>query len=165
MAKLTTNQQRFCDFYIELGNATDAYIKAGYKVKSTNVAKVNASRLLTNANIQQYIEERMQQLEDASIAKQTEILQTLTKILRRETPDFETVVVKKAETIEVTGANGKTYEKVVYSEYAETIPVKTQVKDVNKAAELLGKRYAMWTDRQEVEVIEPVFVDNVPEED
>lgn len=150
MIKLTPKQQAFADYYIELASATDAYLKAGYKVKSKNVAKVNASRLLTNANVKKYIEERMKQIEDASIAKQTEILQTLTSILRRETNDYEVAIVKKAETIEVQGSKS-TYEKVVYSEYAETVPVKTKIKDINKAAELLGKHYAMWTDKQQID--------------
>ena len=34
-----------------------------------------------------------------------------------------------------------------------------------KAAELLGKRYAMWTDKQQVEDVTPVFVNDVSEDD
>ena len=32
--KLTEKQKRFADLYIESGNATEAYIKAGYTVKN-----------------------------------------------------------------------------------------------------------------------------------
>jgi len=38
-------------------------------------------------------------------------------------------------------------------------------KDRIKAAELLGKRYAIWTEKQSVEVTTPIFVENIPDED
>ena len=43
----------------------------------------------------------------------------------------------------------------------QTIP---SAKDRIKA-ELLGKRYRMWTDKHEVEITTPIFIDDVPEED
>lgn len=45
------------EYCIDL-NATKAYIRAGYKV-SEEVAKANASRLLTNANIKNEIDKRL----------------------------------------------------------------------------------------------------------
>jgi len=43
MNRLNIKQQRFADEYIKSGNATDAYIKAGY---SKNKANTNATKLL-----------------------------------------------------------------------------------------------------------------------
>ncbi|HGF7841211.1 TPA: terminase small subunit, partial [Enterococcus hirae] len=43
--RMTEKQKRFCDFYIETGNATQAAIKAGY---SSKYANTNASKLLQN---------------------------------------------------------------------------------------------------------------------
>lgn len=34
--KLTEKQKKFADYYIELGNATQAAIKAGYSKKTAN---------------------------------------------------------------------------------------------------------------------------------
>ena len=62
MAKLTIKQKRFCDNYMQSGNATQSYINAGYKVEE-NVAAVNANRLLRNANIQAQISSRQEKVQ------------------------------------------------------------------------------------------------------
>ena len=54
--KLTPKQKAFADYYIELGNATEAAQKAGYKGNNLNrIASENLSKL----DIKQYIEEKM----------------------------------------------------------------------------------------------------------
>lgn len=54
---LTPKQKRFCEEYLIDFNATAAYRRAGYAVKSDAVASVNAARLLVNAKVQAYISE------------------------------------------------------------------------------------------------------------
>lgn len=51
---LTPRQERFCEEYVVDLNGMQAAIRAGYAVNSANE---QASRLLTNANIRDYIEE------------------------------------------------------------------------------------------------------------
>lgn len=75
MSKLTEKQQRFADEYLIDLNATAAYRRAGYTAKG-NAAEVNSSRLLSNAKVQKYIQERM-----ADREKRTEITQDM--VLRR----------------------------------------------------------------------------------
>jgi phage terminase small subunit len=128
--KLTEKQRRFADYYIETGNATEAYLKAGYNVKSSDVAKVNASRLLTNANVKAYIDERIKQKDNQRIASQDEVLQFLTGVLRGE----------ERETIPIFAKD--------HFEMVENTP---SIKDRTKAAELLGKRYTLWTDKTQLE--------------
>lgn len=89
--KMTPKQKRFCDYYIqgnEKGNlnASKAYIKAGYKVKDS-VARANSSRLLTKANIKEYINIRLKEIESERIAKPREIMEFLTKVIRNEEKD------------------------------------------------------------------------------
>lgn len=55
MAKLTLAQQRFADEYLVDLNATRAYKAAYPKVKNDEPARANASRILTNANVDAYI--------------------------------------------------------------------------------------------------------------
>lgn len=64
--KLTPKQKAFADFYIELDNATEAAIKAGY---SKRTAKEVGYENLTKPHIKNYIEERTKQLESARITK------------------------------------------------------------------------------------------------
>lgn len=67
--KLTAKHKKFADEYLIDLNATAAYGRAGYKAKG-NAAEVNASRLLSNAKVQEYIQQRMKDR-----AKRTEITQ------------------------------------------------------------------------------------------
>ena len=52
MSKLTEKQKKFCDEYIKDFNGLQSAIRAGYSEKA---AKEQASRLLTYANVQEYI--------------------------------------------------------------------------------------------------------------
>ncbi len=59
--KLNTKQQLFCQYYVEeKGNWTTAY-KRAYGTKNDQTAKVNASRMLTNANVIRKIREVMKE--------------------------------------------------------------------------------------------------------
>lgn len=68
MSKLTEKQKRFCEEYLIDLNATQSYLRAGYKAKSNEIARVESHKLLTKPNIQQYIEELR-----AEQSKRTEI--------------------------------------------------------------------------------------------
>lgn len=128
---LPEKQKRFADFYVELGDGTEAYIKAGYKVKSREVAKVNASRLLTNANVKKYIDALIAEKDGERIAKQDEVLEFLTDVMRGQIKEqFPLGLGMGEQTLVKKELDGK---------------------DRIKAAELLGKRYAMWTDKQQID--------------
>ena len=133
--KLTIKQKAFANFYIEFGNATEAYIKAGYKVSKREIAEVEGCKLLRNPKVEEYIDERMKQIESNRIAKAEEVLAFLSASLRGEV--LEEVVSTKSD-----GAGG-----------IEPIILKKQLsaKDRIKAAELLGKRYALFTEKVDLE--------------
>lgn len=133
--KLTDKQKAFCDYYIETLNATESYKKAGYKVKNDNTAAVNANRLLRNAKIKSYIDKRLKEIENDRIADAKEVMEYLTAVMRGEAEE-EVVVV------ESTGD---------YTSEARKIKKQVSVKERNKAAELLGKRYALFTDKVNID--------------
>lgn len=60
--RLSYKQKLFCNQYVIHKNATVAYM-AIYCTKSETTARSNGSRLLTNANIQAYIDELLQDVE------------------------------------------------------------------------------------------------------
>lgn len=115
--KLTEKQKKFSDYYIELGNATQAAIKAGYSAKYANT---NASKLLQNTTIKKYIDERMEQLASERIMSAQEILERLSLIAKADIK--ETVVIANAEG---------------YSEVEKPPDFKTQI----QAMKELLKRY------------------------
>lgn len=142
---LTEKQKRFCDEYLVDLNATQAAIRAGYSKKT---AKQIAQQNLTKLDIQEYIKKRMAEKEDALIAKQDEVLQTLTRVLRRQ--EMDTVVVTCKERSSRYDENGK--KVIVEKEVPRVVQIPTRVNDLNKAAELLGRRYGLYTEKIETDV-------------
>ena len=142
---LTEKQKRFCDEYLVDLNATQAAIRAGYSEKT---AKQIAQQNLTKLDIQEYIKKRMAEKEDALIAKQDEVLQTLTRVLRRQ--EMDTVVVTCKERSSGYDENGK--KVIVEKEIPRVVQIPTRVNNLNKAAELLGKRYGLYTEKIETDV-------------
>ena len=137
--KLNPKQQAFADYYIELGNATQAAIEAGYSKKYANT---NASKLLQNTTIDSYIDKRMKELQSKRIASQEEVLEVLTAVLRGE---------KQGTALVGMGMGEQSVDQV-----------DPTVTEKIRAAELLGKRYKLWTDKVETEVTGAVqFIDDI----
>ena len=79
---LTLKQQKFIDFYIEKGNATEAAELAGYSKKTAKqIGSENLSKL------DDYIKIRLQQLENNRIASADEVLKYFTSVMRNEEKD------------------------------------------------------------------------------
>ncbi|MDY0394776.1 terminase small subunit [Virgibacillus halophilus] len=155
MDKFSAKQQIFVDEYIIDMNATQAAIRAGYSKKT---ARQQGQRLLTKAVIQQAIEKRLDEKKEELIMKQDEILILLSEQARRQATDYQVVLTEKPRFDD--DGNFLGIEKK-----PEIVEVPTQNKDAIKALDLLGKRYAMWTEKQQVENITPVFVDDIPDDD
>ncbi len=81
---LTPKQQAFADYYLELGNATEASIKAGY---SKGNAGNNADKLLKNTKIKAYIDEKLKEINSQRIATIDEVMSFYTSVLRGEEKD------------------------------------------------------------------------------
>lgn len=144
---MTRKQKIFADEYLIDLNATRAYKVAYPSVKNDATAAAAAARLLRNVKVREYIEKRLAEKEDALIAKQDEVLQTLTRVLRRQEPD--TVVVTCKERRSGYDENGK--KVIVEKEVPQLVQVPTRVSDLNKAAELLGKRYGLYTEKVDLD--------------
>lgn len=137
---MNERQRRFADEYIRLGNATQAARNAGY---SENYSLYRNDELLNNVQVKGYIDKRLEELKKESIAEQDEILQFLTSVIRGD-------------------ATGK--EKLGLGQGAEKlIDREPNLQERIRAAEQLGKRYGMWTEKHEVEHKLPTFVDDVDE--
>ena len=126
-------QKQFVLEYVANGfiNATEAARKAGYSEKT---ATKQASQLLSNLDNTRHISIVVNQLKKAyeernealKIASGTEILQILTKHARRESIEYE--VTKDGDVVETP----------------------TTVANSIKASELIGKSYALFTDKSEI---------------
>ena len=144
--KLTIKQKAFADYYIELGNATEAYKRAYPNVIKQRTAESAGNRLLSNVEVKNYIEERMKEIESDRIAKAEEVLAFLSSSLRGD-------VLEEVVTTESDGAGG-----------IKPIILKKQLsaKDRIKAAELLGKRYALFTEKVDLDGnLEVTIIDDI----
>ncbi|HHH8705219.1 TPA: terminase small subunit [Streptococcus pyogenes] len=141
LSKLTLKQKRFADEYIISANATAAAIKAGYSKKT---ARSIGQENLTKPDIKAYIGERLEKLESEKIATQEEVLQYLTSIMRGD---------QQEKTLISVGEFGQ-----------KIVDIDVGAKDRIKAAELLGKRYRLFTDKVEMDVSSDVTI-NVGEWD
>lgn len=142
MGKMTEKQRRFADEYIRLGEVTKAAINAGY---STKTAYSIGEENLRKPIIKSYIKKRLDELKKKAIADQDEVLQYLTSVMRGE------------QTEQVLRGIGMGEQTIDNMEVDSNKRI--------KAAELLGKRYAIWTDKHQVEDVTPSFIEDVPDED
>lgn len=146
MAQLTDKQIIFANEYLVDLNATRAYKKAYPNIKKDSVAASAAVRMLRNVNLKNYIDEQLKKIEDESIANATEVMKYLTAVMRNELT--EEVVVVEGE------GEGCSSARIVKKDIS--------AKDRNKAAELLGKRYRLFTEKIEVDGVQQVqIVDDI----
>ena len=137
--KLNARQKAFCEYYVACGNATEAAIKAGY---SKRTARSIGQRLLTYVDIKSYVKELMDKAESKRIESAEEVLQNLTSMMRGEIQ--EEIVVVEGEGDGVSSAR--------------IVKKQVSAKERIKAAELLGKRHILWTDKTNIEGIIPVMI-------
>lgn len=138
---MTPKQKRFCEEYLIDCNATQAAIRAGYSEKT---AYSIGQRLLKDVDVDAYIKDHMEQMQSKTIADATEVLQYLTSVLRGES---------RSSVLALCG-NG-------FQEVVEKAP---DEKERLKAAEQLGKRYGLFTDKIDLEnKTKVVIVDDLDE--
>lgn len=135
---LNPKQQRFCDEYLIDCNATRSATAAGYSPKT---AYAIGAKLLKKAEIQRYIEERLESLHTQKTADLKEIMEYLTSVMRGES-DAEVVVVE---------GKGDGISKAVKLKKAP------EERDKLKAAELLGKRFGL-TEPTNISVTVPIVI-------
>lgn len=122
---MNERQQRFVDFYIQTGNASEAARLSGY---SKRIANRIGTENLSKPVIKKAIEARLKELESQRVADAQEVLEHLTAVVRGEM------------TEEVVTQSGKKFV-VTVSE-----------KDKLKAADMLLKVAGVYRDKLDVKV-------------
>lgn len=132
---MTPRQQKFCDEYLISGNATDAAIKAGYSPKT---AYSMGNENLNKPELKAYIETELDKIHFAKIADAEEVMKYLTAVMRGE------------HTEEIPLLCGDGCQELTQKEVG--------AKERLKAAELIGKRYGLFTDKVGLEGAVPVVI-------
>ncbi|MDW3788495.1 terminase small subunit [Staphylococcus sp. LKG3-1] len=144
MTELNIKQQRFADEYIKSGNATDAYVKAGY---SKNKANTNATKLLQNTTIKKYIKERIEQAQEESLMGVTEALAISASIARGEPQQ----------------AYSKRYDHLTNEVDRETTyTITPDFEERQRSIDHILKVHGAYLDRKEINAtITPEFIDSI----
>lgn len=132
---MTEKQKIFADEYLIDLNATRAYRAAYPNCRKDSSADAAARKLLGNTRIRKYIDKRLEEIHSEKTADAKEVMEYLTAVLRGESRSEEIVVEGLGDGL----SKAKTMEKA------------PSEKDRLKAAELLGKRYSLFTDKVEME--------------
>ena len=132
---MTPRQRKFCDEYLISGNATEAAIKAGYSPKT---AKQTGSENLAKPDLRAYIDEQLAKIHSAKIADAEEVMKYLTSVMRGEHTE---------QVLKLVGEGVQTVTDIDVS-----------AKERLKAAELIGKRYGLFTEKVGLEGAVPVII-------
>lgn len=125
---LTLKARKFADLFLTTGDLVESYIGAGYTgCKSQSHRRIAANKLYKKPEVRNYIENCVASKSSETVAKQDEVLEFLTSVMRAE-PTEEVVGFLPG-----VGALKATKEP--------------SHKDRLRAAELLGKRYMLFTDK------------------
>ena len=116
---MTPKQQKFCDYYMQSGNATEAAKKAGYSKKT---AYSMGFENLKKPEIQEYLSNPSREARNSRIAGANEVLEFLSATMRN---------------------------------------ADLAAKDRTRAAELLGKRYALFDGNNAAEDDNKIHIDVV----
>ena len=113
----------------------ESYKRAYPNVTKQRTAESAGSRMLSNVEVKNYIDERLKEIESKRIAKAEEVLAFLSSSLRGEID----------EEVVATESDGEGGIKPII------LKKQLSAKDRIKAAELLGKRYAELTEKVDLE--------------
>lgn len=168
--KLTHKQRLFADEYIKSGNATQAYVRAGYRVNTESSAKAASSRLLTNVNLKHYIDAKMAEIESHKIADAKEAMQSITAIARGETTETQAQLnplTGKWEKTEIP-ADLKT-RLVAWREILKRYPLadeltKAQFRKATAEAELTELKVKQLKDAGGLEALRVIFQDDMKDD-
>lgn len=130
--KINEKQKKAVDYFIELGNKTQALLKAGYSI---NYAKGNAIKLFENESVKEYLNEQLAKISSERTADAKEVMEYLTAVMRGEST---------AEIVVVEGQGDGVTNAV-------RVRKNPDEKERLKAAELLGKRFGLFKEKVELE--------------
>ncbi len=154
---MTEKQKIFADEYLIDMNATRAYRAAYPKTKTDETCAAAGARLLRNVKVSEYIEKRLEEMQSGRVANAQEVMEYLTSVMRREKKESIVVTLSREQSVYVPGEDGRPRKQTVKEEIPQIVEIPAKLSDANKAAELLGKKYSLFTDKEQ-DTREPIEI-------
>lgn len=114
--KLTPKQKKFCDYYIETGNASEAARRAGYSEKT---ARTIGQQNLAKRAIKDYISERMKNQDRERVASADEVIAFYTAVMRGEVKDQFGIEASLSDRLKAGENLMRRYDKIAPVDKAE----------------------------------------------
>ena len=139
---LTIKQENFCNYYVESGNASEAYRRAyDCKNNSSEVINVNASKLLTDTKISLRVNELKAILQSKSDITKERILNELSSIVFADIRDyiqFDGVNVFFTPFSELTDSQAKAIESIKQTKEGFELKLHGKNWSIEKVCKMLG---------------------------
>lgn len=158
MARMTEKQKRFVEEYLIDLNATQAAIRAGYKVDN---ARQTATENLAKPYIAEAIDKALAERSRRTGINQDRVVQELAKIA------FVKITDVVNDDCEILPDADEADLAAIESVKVKTIPTKSgeigverevKLSSKLKALELLGKHLGMWNDKLDVNITQPIVI-------
>lgn len=168
--KLTDKQRAFVDEYLIDLNATRAY-KVVYKnVKSDDVARAAAARMLANVSVKEYLNSRMNDRQKRVEITQDDVLRDLADLFNTKVTDIvniveEPVIINNAYVVDPDTGKVKTYkhldikatdklsesaQKAITSIKQGKYGIEVGIVDKTRIIELIGRHLGMFNDKLQI---------------
>lgn len=115
---MTPKQKKFCEYYIQSGNAADAARKAGYSPKT---AEAIGRENLRKPTISAYIHERMGNQDKEMVADADEVLRFYSAVMRGKIKDQFDLDASLSDRLKAGDA--------LMKRYSVATPIKTEAED------------------------------------
>ena len=113
---LTPKQKKFCDYYIETGNASEAARRAGYSEKT---ARTIGQQNLAKRAIKDYISERMKNQDRERVASADEVIAFYTAVMRGEVKDQFGIEASLSDRLKAGENLMRRYDKIAPADKTE----------------------------------------------
>jgi len=139
---MNDKRRRFADEYLIDLDVARAYMVAYPNIKKHETARKLGGRLMSIDAVRTYIDERLEVIQNQKTADAREVMEYLTSVMRGES---------KAEVVVVEGTGDGCSSACGFMKTPDE-------KEKLKAAELLGKRHGIFTEKLKVDAAIPVVI-------
>ena len=144
---LNPKQIKFCELFVQTGNATQSYLRAGYKAKTDTSAQANSSRMLLNDMVQAHIRD-IQSMHSNDIKIDTQkIIKELAKIAFDDISDIVSIDRSGMVTVR-DGADLTRLEAISTSNSSSNKSISIKFRDKLKALDMLCKILGVYDQHQ-----------------
>lgn len=158
---MTNKQKRFVEEYLIDLNATQAAIRAGYRVSKTKSASEIGAQLLKNTQVSAAIEKAMAERSRRTGINQDRVLNELARIAfvnPKNVIDPKDASVRANASDDDLASIQSIKVKMMDGEKGTSVEREVKLNDKLKALEMIGRHLGIWNDKVDINGTIPVVI-------